>query len=349
MTLIFPFSSGPYRRDSEENWFPREDVAGYEYPEEGYNYRIGVMREVMQRPRDLAPLFDILDAPFTPSITINMARTVLTKELLLHPPRRLEGVLATDVEAIISLEESGNDQLADCYQVVFSRHHPNRQTSKEVALEELATAERIFTAERAKPLAPVLSSQLQQTYTFERITAENSSQLLVGYEQLTQEVFGYGSEERESFLDEHTILIVAVKQQDGQPRVVGGAFAWQDMNYLKRDGRDVALNTYEISGAVVLDKHRGQGLYKEISLILRTQLARLVEPVDIVFSYLNLWEPAVLAVAARAGEILVTETAKQLHISLKPAMQLNTVDGRYVDDIVAYIPGRQLRSRFGRE
>lgn len=83
--------------------------------------------------------------------------------------------------------------------------------------------------------------------------------------------------------------------------------------------------------------------------MLLTRLARLSEPVDIVFSYLNLQEPAVLAVAAQTGHILVTEAAQQLHIALKPSMQLNVVDGRYADDIVVYIPGRQLRNRYGRE
>jgi hypothetical protein len=28
-------------------------------------------------------------------------------------------------------------------------------------------------------------------------------------------------------------------------------------------------------------------------------------------------------------------------------MQLNMVNGGYVDDVVAYLPGRQLRSRYG--
>lgn len=349
MTLIFPSSSGPYRRDSEENWFLREDVAGYEYPEEGYNYRIGVTREVMQEPRDLEPLFAILNTPFTESVSINMARIVLARKLLLRPPRSLRPLLAVNIESIISLEDSGNDELADCYQVVFSRHHPSRQTPEEVVRRELETAERIFTSARTKPVDPSFLSRSRQACTIERITATSNPQLIRGYEELTEATFGYGSEEREMLQDENTILLGAVEQREGQLHVIGGAFAMQDITYLRREGSDIALTTYEISGVVVMEKHRGQGLYKELCVMLLTHLARLHEPVDIVFSYLNLQEPAVLAVAAGTGHILVTEIAQKLNLSLKPSMQLNTVNGKYVDDIVAYIPGGELRSRYGKE
>jgi hypothetical protein len=43
-----------YIRDPEENWNIREDVAGYEYPEEGDNYRIRIPREVMQKSANIA-------------------------------------------------------------------------------------------------------------------------------------------------------------------------------------------------------------------------------------------------------------------------------------------------------
>src|SRR5258706_11790654 len=133
--------NGHYIRDPEEDWDLREDVAGYEYPEEGYNYRIGVIREVIQTQDDLAPLFAILETPFSETIKKNMARAIVTKELLVDPSDRFKLLLATAIESIIDLEDSGNAELADCYQVVFSRNHANRETPKEVLLKEVADAE----------------------------------------------------------------------------------------------------------------------------------------------------------------------------------------------------------------
>src|SRR6266436_1696190 len=117
-----------YIREPEENWSVREDVAGYEYPQAGYNYRIGVTREIMQTQDDILPLFDIMNTSFNKSITRNIARAVITKSLLSHPPESLQLLLSTELEAIISLEDSGNPDLADCYQIILGRNDRSRQT-----------------------------------------------------------------------------------------------------------------------------------------------------------------------------------------------------------------------------
>ncbi len=54
MIKVSPSIQRQYIRDPEENWNRREDVAGYEYPEEGDNYRIGIPREVIQQSADIA-------------------------------------------------------------------------------------------------------------------------------------------------------------------------------------------------------------------------------------------------------------------------------------------------------
>src|SRR5437764_14779876 len=93
MIGIGSIPDGYYVRDAEENWDLREDVAGYEYPEEGYNYRIGVIREVIQTQDDIVPLFDILNDPFSETIKINISRVIVTKEFLVAHLYRLKSLL----------------------------------------------------------------------------------------------------------------------------------------------------------------------------------------------------------------------------------------------------------------
>jgi hypothetical protein len=349
MTGIGSIPDEYYVRDPEENWDIREDVAGYEYPEEGYNYRIGVLREVIQTQDDIAPLFDVLDAPFSETITKNMARAIVTKELLVHPPDRFKPLLATATESIIALEDSGNAELADCYQVVFSRNHARRETPGKVLLKEVADAEQIFADAKKDSIQPISFEQGKGKYSFERLTADSDPKLLEEYGSLIEETFDYGLEELGDLRNDETILIGALAEQNGKKAVLGGAYAWQDLTYLKRNGSNILLNTFEISGAVVQSDYRGKGLYKEIAVMLMEALAQLSEPVDIVFGYANLQAHAAIAVAAQTGKILVTETARQLHLPIRPSMQVNKVNGKYVDDIVIYIPGEQLRRLYGHE
>src|SRR6266702_991548 len=181
MTGIGSIPDGYYVREAEENWDIREDVAGYEYPEEGDNYRIGVLREVIQTQDDIAPLFDILNAPFSETIKKNMARAIVTKELLVHPPDRFKPLLATAIESIIALEDSGNAELADCYQLVFSHNHASRETQGEVLLKEVADAEQIFADAKRRSMHPTSFDQLKGICSIEHLTAESDQWLLEEY------------------------------------------------------------------------------------------------------------------------------------------------------------------------
>lgn len=77
------------------------------------------------------------------------------------------------------------------------------------------------------------------------------------------------------------------------------------------------------------------------------ELAASETPIDVVFGYSNITEPAVLSVAAQTGRTMVTETADELGISIKACEQMDIVDGNDVDDIVTYIPGNKLRALYG--
>ncbi len=347
MTKTFPSKDTYYTQDPEENWFVREDVAGYEYPGEGDNYRIGVTREVIQTEDDVAPLFDILNAPFNESIRINVARAVITKALLQYPPILLQPLLVAGVvESVIPLEGCGNPDLADCYEIIFSRNHESRQTPVAVVYRELVAAEQVFAKAKTKPFHPTSLDRVKATYSFERITANSSPKLLLQYGSLIKATFGYELESTDFLLDDDNFLVGAVTEQSGPQVVAAGAFAWRIITRLKRNGLDIVLNKYEISGAVVREEYRGRGLYKRISVALLKILAQLSKPVDVVYGYSNIEEPSVLAVAAQTGRTPVTEPARQLNLSIKPTMQQNRVKGKYVDDIVTYMPGEQLRKLY---
>ncbi len=337
---------GYYKHEPEENWNLREDVAGYEYPEAGYNYRIGVACKVMQTRADIDPLFDILNTPFNAYITRNMARAVLTKELLLHPPASLQSLLSTDLESAILLEDSGNSDLLDCCQVIFGRNHVSRQTVDAVVANELAAAERVFAEEKTKPFSLTFMERLKRVYSFEQITVGSDAGLFEEYSSLARTTFNYSPNDLDILEDEDTVLVAAISEHNKQRTVHGGAFGWYDKTYLKRDGRDVVLWSYETSGAVVRKEYRGKDLFKAIVVTLLTLLASRPCPIDVIFSFCNIEALPILAVAAQTGQHLVTDTARQLRLTVKPAIQQNIVEGRYVDDIVAYIPGEHLRRQF---
>jgi len=243
------------------------------------------------------------------------------------------------------LELSGNPDLADCYQVIFGRNHASRQTPQAVIAEELAAAEHVFAAAKTKPFSLAFLSQLRETYSFEQVTAGSEPELVEAVRDLAKVTFHYGLEGLDVLLDEETVCVAAVSERGGQRILAGGLFAWRDITYLKRGGRDVTLNTYELLG-VVRDEDSGKGILKALTVMLSTLLAQQSDPVDVFFGFANIRALAQLSVAAQMGAIMVTETASELHLPIKPAIQQNMVRGEYVDDIVIYTPGETLRSRF---
>lgn len=138
-----PLNQYESTKDSNENWHLRADVAGYEYKETGCNWRIGVVRDIIEDETSFTAVKDILATPFTDAITRNMARVVITADLLNNPPPFIHDLLP-DLEVLIDLRESGVDSFKDCYQAIFSRNASTRQTSAEQIAFELANAQKIF-------------------------------------------------------------------------------------------------------------------------------------------------------------------------------------------------------------
>src|SRR5579864_7312307 len=106
-----PFDGkAPYREDDEH-------LIRYVCPQEGYQYRLCIVRHVIQQAQDLELLFAFLHTPFTQQITRNGVKAVITEDVLRSPSPQLDELLKFDLVSIISLKDSGNADLSDCYHV----------------------------------------------------------------------------------------------------------------------------------------------------------------------------------------------------------------------------------------
>ncbi len=334
----------PYERDPDENWHLRPDVAGYEYPDDGFSWRIGIVRDVVESPHKLTAISDILNTPFTSELTRNMARVVMTADLLRNLPDALRPLLP-DLEVLISLAESGNADLADCYQAIFSRNADSRQTPPEVITQELAEATGAFQAGQIRRESGIITP-VPEGITIQRLTEESDPKIKKQFVKLISGSFGdEDSEIREVIADEDSVALAATTLYRGKPRVIGTVYASNDADTLRRHGKNVKLSTFEVMGAKVRPEMEGRGIYTALSHQLLRELAAR-DDVDVVFGYSNATNRRVMSVAGNLGRTIVTDTARQLGLPIRPAMQQTITDGRLVDEVVTYMPGNQLRALY---
>lgn len=340
------FSQNEVIKDPNENWLLRPDVAGYEYPEEGSNWRIGIVRNVVEDEKSFESVSEILTTPFTEKITRNMARVILTKNLLQNPPLLIKQYLP-DLEVLINLEESGVDSLKDCYQAIFSRNATNRQTSEDQITIELANVQKAFDEGRAK-FNPPVSFPPPQSVSVMRLNQKTDPRIIDGFVELVSHSFAEeGVEMREGIDDKQRVNMAAVSFENKAPRVIGTTYADEDTDTLLRGGAPIKLVTYEIKGAIVNDEYRNRGVYTFMSQELYRILARKKQ-LSCVFGYSNVEEPSVIAVAAKMGRSIVTETAHALDLQIKPTIKQTLTDGKLVDEIVTYMAGNRLRELYGK-
>ena len=336
-----------YEKNPDENFEFRPDVAGYEYPEEGCNWRIGIVRDVLEFNEHLDALEEILSTPFTKEITRNMARTVLTEELLQNPPPELQRVLP-DLEVLISLKDSGNEDLADCYQAIFSRNAETRQTPKNIMEKEMEDAATVFHRGQEKHTSGEMIP-MPANIELQRITDTSDPKIVDSFIELTSSAFAETEEDlREILEDESATIVVATTIEDGRIVVVGSVYAYEDNDTLKRNGKNASLNTFEIMGAKVRETMQNKGIYKALQTKLLNELAGK-EEADVVFGYSNATSLGVFSVAGQMGRTLTMDTAKELNLQIRPAMRQTITDGKFVDEIVSYIPGNKLRELYGQK
>ena len=334
-----------YERNTRENWDLRPDVAGYEYADEGVNWRIGVLRNVVESAEDFDAIKAILETPFTPQVTRNMARAVLTRKTIEHLPPALEKLLP-DVEAVISLGGSGNPKLEDCYQVIFARNDASRQTPKDVMEREQAAAQRAFKEGKDMRSSGGLHPLPPDTH-LERITTNSDREFLASCYDLANADFTTSPEEFDELLDDgSTIMMAAIKEESGQKTVVGFLYAWKDTDVLYRKRKKVELNMYEMMGGEVKGDTPGHDVSRALSERVLHELAQRKDA-EAVFTHSNAESPAAFSVAAQTGSTLATTVARELGIPIRPLQKATKTDGVWVDEIASYMGRKKLIELYG--
>lgn len=373
------YSTGSDSEDSDANWDVRADVVGYAY--EG-KWRIGDVREVITSPQDIAPLFAILYTPFTEEdgIQRNMARAVITRDMLTNPPARLRLLLDRYAEAVIPVD---HPDLPNCYQVIFGRNSASHRSSKELQEQEIEQVKLARSGRKEKVQTD--REAVLNRYTLLRLTKADllrpewdyKRQALEAYLKQIREEF---SEEDRRDLEEdfqreaHEVLfIIAVETENLQGSryslranlelkergelsevmpIAGGIHANQDRTHvrLRRDEavQDITLQTYEIENIVVVqgvdeqDAHRGQGLFRILEEAMLHDLAEVDPPVNFLTQYVNAGSPELLRVAATIGGKLGELPDRALSFRLHLSQQQNKV-GDFVDDVIWHMSGTELR------
>jgi hypothetical protein len=335
-----PFDvKGQYREEDEH-------LVTYVYPQEEFQDRLGILRQVIQHAQDLELLSVFLHTPFTKDITRNWAKAVITEDVLSSPSPQLDELLRLDLVSMISLKDSGNADLGDCYQVLFARDAPERRSSPEQFRKELAQGESTFLEARKHPLNLEKLEKNRASYSWIRLTHESERSFIQSYRDLLVASFGEADAFDEYLSDDEAIFLVAVPKM-GPSVVAGGIYAWKDTTSLSRNSKEILLVTYEADGGVVRSEFQGNGLFTLLHREIYSYLEGKQDPfIDLVVGFCNITTPPALKAAARVGFTLVTETAAAYNFSLKPLRW--RVKGTYIDEIGVYLPGNTLREIYGK-
>ena len=336
-----PFDvTGQYREEDEH-------LVTYVCPQEGFQDRLGIPRQVIQHAQDLELLSVFLHTPFTKDITRNWAKAVITEDVLRSPSPQLDELLRLDLVSMISLKDSGNADLGDCYQVIFARDALERRSSPEQFQKELTEAESTFLEARKHPLNLEKLEKTRASYSCIRLSHESERGFIQSYRDLLVSSFGEADAFDEYLSDDEAIFLIAVPKM-GPLDVAAGMYAWKDTTILSRNSKEILLVTYEIDGGVVRSECQGNELFTLLQRDIYFYLAGKQDPfIDFVVGFCNITTAAALKATAKLGLTLVTETAAPCNFSLKPLRWI--VKGTYIDELGVYIPGNTLRELYGKD
>lgn len=335
-----PFDGkSPYREEDEH-------LVRYVCPQEGYQYRLGMARQVIEQAQDLELLSNFLYTPFTPNLTRNGVQAVIAEDVFRNPSPLLDELLKFDLVSMISLKDSGNANLGDCYQVIFAQDAPARRTSPEQFQKELAEAKSIFLEARNHPLNLEKLEKIRASYSWIRLTHESERSFIQSYRDLLIASFGEADALDEHLSDNEALFLIAVPRT-GPLDVAGGIYAWKDTTIVSRKSKEILLVTYELDGMVVRSEFQRKGLSTLLHRDMCSYLARKQDPcIDLAVGFDNITTPATLKAVAKLGYTSVTETAAAFNFSLKPLRWM--VKGAYIDEIETYLPGKTLREIYGK-
>jgi hypothetical protein len=310
--------------EPDTNWEVRVGgFEGHQYLDKGYEYRIAIGTHVVESAAEAEMVTRILAAPAQPDNVRTVVRTILTHDALAG----LSDEAKQSIEAVIDLNDSGNPTLKDCCQVIFGHTPEGRgEKSSDAALERAKQALIAPAAEATRRDAKLVTSPL--------------SPALRAYKTILTETFG-DDNDIDPGDEEDPTEIVVISHPSEAGAVLGGAHAWQDTTELARGGQETILNTWEIQGVIAQDQNPETSAAL-MQKMLATLAAKEHPPVDAVFYFCDLADEAMLRACAQAG--------------LKPAQPddrftycvgQDKTKGHWENDVVMYLPGNELRKRFG--
>lgn len=330
--------------DPDANWDIHPGVNGYEYPIEGCNWRIGVVKDVVIDTKQLDAVRTILTASFTGDLTRNMARVVITEDILRNHKEELEDLLP-DMEIIIPLKESGIKELEDYYQVTFSRNDPSRQTSPDQIKKELEEASQAFRNGKEKE-GTLTSLPSIPGVTISQLDENSGKSIKDSFTELVSSSTNESEDALEGLDNGKRVNLAATVMIEGIPTTVSAVYADEDTDVVFRNGKPIEVKTYEIGGAKTKTDYGNRGLYTNLMVRMYKLLAQK-KNVAFIFGYSNAENAPVMAVAGKTGRSIVTDVASELGLPIRPAMKQTVTDGKLVDEIVTFIPGNRLRKYYG--
>lgn len=320
----------------------------YPYPDEGLNWSTDIFHDIIDNPDDLRSVRDQLELPFEPSISRHMARVIIHENLLRQKPLSLYA-LGPEIEGIIPLGETGKSALEGCYQFIFARNSSERQTSPEIIEQELQAVTEAF--KKGQTIFKEVGITAQSIPDDVEIQILNELSPDITRKTFINLVTGAFAEDEEAILENlenrAVINIAAVSKITGE--TLCAASATRDRDTLYRKGKRISLNAYDIGHAKVHPDHANRKLYTATLDRLYRTLAQKkgFDKVDFISGYSNTQRLEVPYLAGKMGRSIVTDVAAELELPIKPAIQQTITDGKWVDEIITFMPGNRLRSLYG--
>lgn len=316
------------------------------YSDSDYKHTIGTYLEVVDNEDQIGELEKILNEPFNQNSSRNVAVAVIPEARLKTPSEKLKKFAEQYLETAIPLTNTGILELEDCYMVWFGKNQDGRFSDQRIIDEEVRRVKEIFTENRLQTVNHTSDSLPGFETTV--LTKDASDEVKNQVKELLKKL-EWEEEGTDEVLDtSEDLLAVAIKDENGQKTVLGVGMAIFDGVELTKNGKKIPLNIYEFTGAVTREGFERKGIYQAVSRKILEELAARTPQVHMGIGYSNASEVGVMRAGFKMGRSLSILETEKLGYKGKPLMQHSTVSGKFVDDIITFIPGNIIRQNFGK-
>jgi len=265
------------------------------------------------------------------------------------------------VESVIPLAGTGVPELEDVSMIYLGRNSEERRTDPAVLRAEIDMARETFSR------TPAAISRAYEGYDFRILTDadRNDANLQSEYAGLYS-AFGWEESDVVKMLTNPGNTLMAVfGNAPGQPRgtLASAVIAEHAVLPVERGGVSYPLHLAEVTEAITVPEHRGNGLYTELAIRLMRHLAG--SDINLVYGESNalrvtdrsgqVRQPVLSSVAklGRTSAIASTEAAGfparllEQHVRISMGPQDNRPPHAKNDLLVTYMPRTALISRYG--